>query len=454
MNRKFASFILLFIAVFSLSSCLSSDDGEYVYTHDTAITSFSLGTLTRSYHAIEDDKDTTLTESVTGSDYTFLIDQITREIYNPDSLPCGTDVSAVLATIYSKNSSPIVLMNEAGDSIASYYSSSDSIDFTKPRYFRVYNNDYTAYATYTVTVNVHQEEADSFNWVSLAAQNADLAALVDLKAVECDSYIYVFGMGMNGLKIYKTAISDGHSWAEVTPSVALANNAYMSVMTFDGYIYALSNGDVLRSTDAVSWTVVGHDASLVQLIGASNEHLYAYGLTGISTSDDDGATWSVERLDMDASFLPTEDVCLTSLPILSTQKAENLVLTGQRSESFGDSIGTVWTKTVDDNNGESLPWNYVEYDRYQGCKFPKLGRLLVERSDSGLVALGSDAKMYKCNDGGLSWYVDSLVTLPASFHGSACYAFLRDSNHYYWVVDAEMGNVWKGRFNRDGWRKE
>lgn len=453
MNRKFASFILLlFTACFSLTSCLNSDDEEYVFTHDTAITSFSLGTLTRSYHAVVDDKDTTLTASVAGSKYTFLIDQTTRQIYNPDSLPCGTQVSAVLATINSKNSSPIVLMNEAGDSIKSFYSSSDSIDFTKPRQFRVYNNDYSAYVTYTVTLNVHQEEADSFKWISLATRNVALAQLVDLKAVECNGQVYAFGTTSAGtLKIYQTAMDDGALWTEVVPEQALVANAYKSVVAFGGYIYTLSNGEVLRSTDAKHWTVVAGDASLVQLIGASRDNLYAYSLTGISVSKDGGETWQADALDMQQAFLPTENVCLTSLPILSTKGAEHLVLTGNRSAVYNDTIGTVWTKTVDT---ESSAWNYVEYNRAQGGKFPKMAQLLVERSDSGLVALGSDAKMYKCKDGGLTWQVDTLVTMPEAFQGEQGFAFFRDSKRFYWVINRQTGNVWKGRFNRDGWRKE
>ena len=46
MKRKFLAFVVLLAATLSLSSCLSSDDDLNVeYTHDTAITAFSLGSL-------------------------------------------------------------------------------------------------------------------------------------------------------------------------------------------------------------------------------------------------------------------------------------------------------------------------------------------------------------------------------------------------------------------------
>lgn len=457
MNRKFATFILLCATIFSLSSCLENDTEEVEYTHDTAITAFSLGTLTRNYHSVTTaGNDTTLTEEVTGSDYKFYIDQVSRQIYNPDSLPTGTVTSAVLTTITSKNSGPVVWMDiETGDTLKAYYSSSDSIDLSKPRKLRVYNNDYSAYATYTLTVNVHQEEADSFAWRSLAAEEGKLAALSDLKAVECNQQMFVFGITNNSLKIYSSSINDGKSWTEVTPGVALSNNAYKSVVTLGDYIYVLDNGQVLKSSDVQSWTSVCSDLSLIQLIGASKKYLYAYTTTGIAVSKDEGATWQTETLDMDMTYLPTENVNLQSTSILSTKNAENMVLLGNRSSEYGDSVGTVWTKTLDyaDNAGTQA-WNFVEYNATKAYKAPLLSEFTVEKSDSGLVALGSNGKWYRCKDGGITWTVDTTVVMPTEFVPSNKYAFTRDSNKFYWVINTGTGSVWKGRYNRDGWRKD
>ena len=114
------------------------------------------------------------------------IDQVNHQIYNVDSLPTKTRTAAVLATISSKNSSPIFIMHkncpEKIDS-AKYYSSTDSIDFSQPRMVRVYNNSLNAYVTYTVKVNVHQQEGNEFNWQAKAQLNEQLAALSDLKVL-------------------------------------------------------------------------------------------------------------------------------------------------------------------------------------------------------------------------------------------------------------------------------
>ena len=64
---------------------------------------------------------------------------------NADSLPVGTKISAALASITAKQSSPLlwVLKDKDNKDSLAYYSSSDSVDFSKPKEIRVYNNDYS-----------------------------------------------------------------------------------------------------------------------------------------------------------------------------------------------------------------------------------------------------------------------------------------------------------------------
>ena len=463
MKRKFFAFILLLTAGLSLSSCLSSDDDVTIeYTHDTAITAFSLGTLTRTYAGVSSKtgKDTTYTAEVTGSNYKFLIDQANRKIYNEDSLPVGTKTSAVLATISSKQSSPIVLQDINKPDSLIYYSSSDSIDFSKPRQVRVYNNDLTAYATYTITVNVHQEEQDAFVWHSLTNDRiANLANLVDLKAVSNGEYIYVFGKtNTDECKIYKTNSNDGGTWDAVPSNVALENDAYKSAIAFDGELYILNNGSVLKSVNGEDWQTVATGTSLTQLIGASSKYLFAYTATGIAVSKDKGTSWEMESLDTDATFLPTQNLSLITRTVRSTKDAENLLFLGYRDAAKGDTIATLWTRTLDyaADNGQ---WNYVEYDANQKAKLPYLDCLQVAANDSGYVAFGAGkfpdgttgCKWYKSHNG-LAWKVDTTVVAPTGYTLVKPMAFARDNNNFYWVIN--NGHVWKGRYNRDGWRKE
>lgn len=453
MKRKFFAFIALITATLSLSSCLSSDETTVEYTHDTAITAFSLGSLDR-YTKTKAGKDTLLKANVTGSDYKFYIDQAQRLIYNVDSLPCGVRDTAILATISSKNSSPILLMDiNKTDSVAAYYSSSDSINFSVPRFIRVYSSDYSSYAQYKVTVNVHKELPYEFKWHELAQNNSQLAAFSDLKAVACGDDIYVFGKTTDGTKVLKSAINDGNVWSSITMKVSLSSDAYQSAVALDGKLYISDAGKVYASADAATWTKVSENADIKQLIGASSKNLYAYTATGIAVSKNQGVSWEAEKLDTDADFLPKQNISMNVAGVLSAKDVENVMLLGTRDKALKDTVATTWLRTVDyDVNAEAGQWNYLEIEKNKSGKMPWLDQVITCAADTGFVALGSNGKWYKSQDAGLTWKQDKMVVLPAKFATDGRFAFCRDKQHYYWII--RNGYVWRGRFNIDGWSKE
>lgn len=451
MKRKFFAFIALITATLSLSSCLSSDETTVEYTHDTAITAFSLGSLDR-YTKTKAGKDTLLKANVQGSDYKFYIDQAQRLIYNVDSLPCGVRDTAILATISSKNSSPILLMDiNKTDSVAAYYSSSDSINFSVPRYIRVYSSDYSAYAQYKVTVNVHKELPYEFKWHELAQNNSQLAAFSDLKAVACGDSIYVFGKTADGTKVLKSAINNGSAWSSITMNESLSRDAYQSAVALDGKLYIADDGKVYASADAATWTKVSENADIKQLIGASSKNLYAYTATGIAVSKNQGVSWEAEKLDTDADFLPKQNISMNVAGVLSAKDVENVMLLGTRDKALKDTVATTWLRTVDYAN-EDGQWNYLEIENNKSGKMPWLDQVITCAADTGFVALGSNGKWYKSQDAGLTWKQDKMVVLPAKFATEGRFAFCRDNQHYYWII--RNGYVWRGRFNIDGWRSK
>ena len=453
MKRKFFAFIALITATLSLSSCLSSDETTVEYTHDTAITAFSLGSLDR-YTKTKAGKDTLLKANVKGSDYKFYIDQAQRLIYNVDSLPCGVRDTAILATISSKNNSPILLMDiNKTDSVAAYYSSSDSINFSKPRFIRVYSSDYSAYAQYQVTVNVHKELPYEFKWHELAQNNSQLAAFSDLKAVACGDDIYVFGKTAEGTQVLKSAINDGSAWSSIMMNVNLSSDAYQSAVALEGKLYISDGGKVYASADAARWELVSSEnADVKQLIGASSKNLYAYNTAaGISVSKDKGVSWEQEKLDTDKAYLPTQNISMNVAGVLSAKDVENVMLLGTRDKALNDTVATTWLRTVDYAN-EDGQWNYLEIENNKSGKMPWLDQVITCAADTGFVALGSNGKWYKSQDAGLTWKQDAMVVLPAKFATEGRFAFCRDKQHYYWII--RNGYVWRGRFNIDGWSKE
>ena len=139
MKSKFAAFALLFLTVFVLASCLSTDD-NYTYTDDSAITSFSISSGKQYVHVKSSTGgDSIITKDLTLSSYKFYIDQLSGVIYNPDSLPCGTDAEKLLCSVSSYNSGTVVIKSLTSDTL-SFVTTVDSLDFSKERELQVYSN--------------------------------------------------------------------------------------------------------------------------------------------------------------------------------------------------------------------------------------------------------------------------------------------------------------------------
>ncbi len=180
MNKSLWLSALLLLA---LSSCLkNNDDEEQVYYHDTALTSFKLGTLKRILHTTSSSgEDSTYSSTVLGAAYAFTIDQQKGLVYNVDSLPVGTDVSKVIFTASTKNSGSLVLNLRTKDGqrdSLKVYSTTDSIDFTNPVEFRVYNQSGTTYRKYMVEVRAHKQNGNIFRWKQVTLTADEKAALL------------------------------------------------------------------------------------------------------------------------------------------------------------------------------------------------------------------------------------------------------------------------------------
>ena len=155
MKRNLFPITLLLAGVMMLASCLNDEDDstKITYYGDAALTSFSVGTLTRTYlnnkgEALKSTVDgTDSTTTVDGSKYKFTIDQLKREIYNADSLPAGTAVSKVVCSLASKNSGVVYVKRMASDTL-DYFTGNDSIDFKDKRVFRGYSTDGQSYRDY------------------------------------------------------------------------------------------------------------------------------------------------------------------------------------------------------------------------------------------------------------------------------------------------------------------
>lgn len=164
MNKYFSVYILIVALVaMNLVSCNKKDEpssntSDYsVYSSATTlVTKFSLKANTKIMNHLDSVK--------------FAIDQEKGIIYNADSLPRGTRVSALLvdlscASTVATRQFIVKNGNVQKDTIINYTASStDSIDFTGDVTLRITARDGIHQRDYKVKVNVHKQDPDVIVW--------------------------------------------------------------------------------------------------------------------------------------------------------------------------------------------------------------------------------------------------------------------------------------------------
>lgn len=180
MKRHYMLPMVAFCVLMLCTSCLKGNDGDDTLYNDTAVSAFSLGTLNRYLHTTSSTgQDSIYMTTIVGSNYRFTIDQVGHRIYNPDSLPVGTDVEHVICNLTTYNNGIAFFESLTSPDSMRYYSSTDSVDFSVPRKLRVYAYSSPNYVTYTVNVNVHKQDGDEFNWMAMTALSGEAQQAFD-----------------------------------------------------------------------------------------------------------------------------------------------------------------------------------------------------------------------------------------------------------------------------------
>lgn len=446
MIKKLLSAVIVASAMLTFTSCLNSTDEDITYYDDTAVTAFSLGTVNRILHTTASDgvTDSTYKVSYSASTYPFYIDQLQKLIYNADSLPYGTDATKLLCTITTKNSGTavLVLKNQAGADSLAYYSATDSIDLSSPMRLRVFNLSGTAYREYTVTVNVHRQKGTEVSWTKTS--HDALAAVSGRKLIFLGQQTFLFGQQGGQTVVYR---HNGTTYERLAPTFDA--NAYQSVVTMNGYLYLTDNGSVKRSADGETWETTGTPAEPTRLIGAGSTKLYALTANAIVSSADNGATWTAESLDDDASMLPADNVNFVCMAVKTNAGTNKLVLIGRR-----DGHTRVWSKVEENAAGaQPAPWLFYNDDPHNILTLPLTDNLQVVAFDGGLLAIGDDfSTLYKSNDQGLTWQAYGDLTITADFGRTAApFAVATDSTNTLYISKAGSPDIWAGRIARLGW---
>ncbi|MCF2578032.1 MULTISPECIES: DUF6242 domain-containing protein [Prevotellaceae] len=469
MKSKFAAFTLLLATVFLMASCLESDN-DYTYTDDCAISSFSVTTAKQNTFVKTSDglRDSLVVKELTLSNYKFYIDQINGKIYNPDSLPCGVDAKKLLCSVSNSSAGLVVIKKEKSDSL-DYFSSTDSLDFSVDREVQVVSNSGLSVKKYTVHVNVHKEQADSFAWHATPIC-AELKTMQAIKTAAVNGKLILLGTDGNTTIVYT---NNGTQWTKCETNLGhnLAADAYKSLVTKDDYVYISDGGNIVRTNDGKTWDIMGTATDVTRLVAASRYSLYGYATDGrLMTSKDNGATWAVAEIDDELSLMPYGETTYASVEIEGYAKTDRVMLFGTRDAATypNDKYLTIWGK-IDEaaENSENQPWAYYGVSADNNHAAPLLSGISAVAYDGGVYMMGQEEgkapKFYKSLDNGITWREDTAtVMLPTNFNENATnaitakgtYALTVDKNKSLWLVNASNGMTWRGRINRLGWAKE
>ena len=447
----------LFIAACGITSCLHSDEIEYEFSSNASITAFAIkDSIITRYPAVVNGKDTTLSKGIVGTDYPFVIDQSTGLIYNPDSLPVGTDVSKVVLDI-TADSYAIYIVAETD----SLWEEKDSLNFNNPIQFKVLAEIGTFGRTYTAKINVHQQDPEIMGWQKLNC-NFD-TDIKEQKAVYLNNTIYVFGKQGEQTVITKTQATDGKDWTAPVHIDTPAEADITSAMAWGNQLYLLAGNELYTSQDGLSWEKVG-TTKLQQLIANvysdENQKIMAIDTDNHYTESQDGINW-VSYEEMPDRF-PTSRLSFTSYPLDTNKDIYRTVVVGDHGVA-SDSTTVAWTQLDTDTD-----WTDLEaQDNANAC--PKLENMTMVRYNNELYMFGGKgqrkgaiapfSKIFTSKDNGITWQTTSKnVVFPEEFQtkyeeSDGYYSSVVDENHFIWIMWSKTGEVWRGRINKLGFDK-
>lgn len=465
MKSKTINIAVLLAALFSLVSCLDTNDGDYVYTDDSAVTAFSVTSAKKAVHVrASNGADSVYYTTATLTAYKFVIDQQRCVIYNPDSLPYGVDPTKLLVSANSLNSGSLVLKSMTSDSL-SYFSTTDSLDFSKPRELQVYSLSGAAVRKYEVRVNVHQEPADQFNWTKLPNPTAFT------NATGVKSFVVTTALGAtrrfllasDGTTTTVYRADGDNAWTAATPDFnhILAAETYRSAAVKHDTLFVCDNGVVMATTDGNTWTQqTTAEAGVARIIAANPIRLYAYNNEGVMvSSDDSGKTWKAAGMDESASLLPNGDIAYATLPLATNPNAFRTLLIGSVPEASTTAF-SVWGK-IDEGTAysENQPWMFYDHNTLNRHELSLMQNFSAFTYDGKIMMVGNEDRVYLPNfygsrDGGITWKADSVITSPLGFFVTGPYTVSVDKDNFIWFVSGKTGETWRGRINRLGWKKE
>lgn len=280
LTRLFLLPVYIGALVCGLVACNADDDADLIYTSNT-------NTMVRTFSLAAD-----IDVLINLSYRYFTIDLVKGQIFNPDSFPYGTDISALVPEITFDNPSSveITVFNKDDGSLLKTIDyladDSDSIDFNNDVKMKVVAADGVTTQEYRIEVRVHQVQADSLVWATLGAHTLPtlLETPVAQKTVAFGDKAYCFttdgtayNLGVSSTPADQWDLYAFAPWGD-TLSVSTIVASSDTIFALCGTPDADGNQTLCRSTDGLTWTPVA-DARFAALIGVWGERLMGVAAT-------------------------------------------------------------------------------------------------------------------------------------------------------------------------------
>lgn len=448
MKNSFAIFLMVFVVVAVFSSCSNDDDAAnnpYAY-----IKSFGVGDIKSEYPVGE---DSVVVKTIGMEGYPFTINQVTGEIYNGDSLPYKTNLTKIVVNMSVEGVAQIFDENSGA---YEYFSSSDSIDFTSPRKFKILSLDGNYSKDYTVSINAHKVEPNMMEWNRVAR----LENVLPLKALEFKGNMFVFGVSEGKPVVAISPIEGDVAWEKFDLGGLSLAADFSAIQQFNGELYAVADGALYKSADAVSWNIVPQSNYLVAVVEASDAEgrMWLAGRDALYTTAD-GVSFEMSGT-LPGDF-PLYGISSTSYTLKHHSGIVRYMLVGYAAPEM-DGKPQVFSKL----STESSWSKYDNVGNPYPC--PSLKGLTVMRYDDALYAVGGhgvvnetevDAfdSFFVSKDNGIVWKAseDPYQSLPETLKGNDTqFAAVVDSRNYMWIITSGDNAVaWKGIINRLGFSK-
>lgn len=353
----------------------------------------------------------------------FSIDLVKGLIFNADSMPLGTDITAMVPVITTLNGCSVaeltVKRQGKPDTVYNYLSDSDAaIDFTNPVNLRVVSPDGLVERNYTINVNVHRVDADSLQWSRVDRRTIPSTfkyperqhTVRKSDRLVCLTYYlgsYCLATMRNSLNSLVGSSSDFGDWEYKTVTFP----AEIDLDSFTGgpdALYILDkDGNLYKSSDGTAWQQAGRNWHAIYGCYGNN----VYGSTKLS----DGS-WIIEAYPDNRTFSLPKGMAVsgTSAPVdysFSMSDNKQMMLVGGRkadgklsADTWGFD-GNSWARISSVSlpfgiehaavapylSIQTLPdWNTIEY--------PTMVLIGGRKADNTI-----NSKVYISNDFGFTW---------------------------------------------------